>query len=131
VIISLAPYQTSSNAIIKFRSTSGWGNQLFIDNINIDNNVSVNNAESSDDFNVYPNPGTGTFYLQTEVLQGKEVQIEVYNELGEMILNNQVILGHESIKVDLSSQKSGFYFVRIISKDFSSVKKLILYRSGQ
>ncbi|MCE9539674.1 MAG: serine protease, partial [Bacteroidetes bacterium] len=60
--INLDSYIGQSAVKIAFENKSGWGQLLYIDNINITSGLtSVPSNDFSSSFNVYPNPGNGLF----------------------------------------------------------------------
>lgn len=66
-------------------------------------------------FKIYPNPSSGSINIITQ----SEGYIEVYNALGEKISNNEIKNKHTEL--DISSQPSGIYFIRIGSE----IKKIV------
>lgn len=58
---------------------------------------------------VYPNPSSGIFQLQTQ----EEAQLEVYDLMGKMILNKSVQAG--AVSFDLSGHAPGMYLLKITS----------------
>ena len=85
---------------------------------------SLNNNEIS--MNLYPNPSTGIFNIKIEGLNsGADIHIL---DLEGRIVKKQSISGRDnSIIVDLSSSKKGVYFVKIITNETSTSRKLIIY----
>ncbi|NCA85392.1 MAG: T9SS type A sorting domain-containing protein [Clostridia bacterium] len=79
------------------------------------------------DLKLYPNPGSGVFTLDVPALE-QRVTVQVENSLGqliysEMIEANQTGSAHN---INLSSAKSGLYFVKISYQDETIVSKLIV-----
>jgi len=70
-------------------------------------------------FNIYPNPTTGVFTIQSEI-----GELEIYNTLGELIFSSQVT--NNSITINLSEAAKGIYFLKIISDDKTYSQKLII-----
>ncbi len=73
-----------------------WHENLGILNINKNNTI---------DFSVYPNPTTGILTLKSE---STIFQIEIYNQLGQLVLSN-----FNQYKIDISKLSEGLYFVKI------------------
>ena len=87
--------------------------------------ISVPENEVNMAFSVYPNPGTGKFFIK--LLEGTIVSIgtiEVYNLLGEMVLNNK--MQNNITAIDLSQQPNGVYFLNIKTENGDFVQKLII-----
>lgn len=70
----------------------------------------TNEKARKNEFLLYPNPTSGELILKTE--QKENLQIVVYNVLGEIILK-QNILETES-KISLKEHATGIYFVKIL-----------------
>ncbi|MFZ1749634.1 MAG: CotH kinase family protein [Saprospiraceae bacterium] len=59
---------------------------------------------------IYPNPGTGLFYIQNT---GEWIKnIKVYNATGHQIINLND-LANETLDIDITSNAPGMYFIRI------------------
>lgn len=70
----------------------------------------IQDAVRNINWNIYPNPSSGTFTLQlNSPLQQPEI-VTIENTLGEIILRKEI---SENISLDLSGTASGIYFVRI------------------
>ncbi len=74
--------------------------------------TSVNDAVSTHNISVYPNPGNGTFTFDLSTLSGQKTELTIYNSLGQVI-NTRTDKPAASILVDLSSEEKGIYFVEI------------------
>jgi|GEM_PF-2927765 len=64
---------------------------------------------------IYPNPSTGKFGIYIEVSSPVVLDIEIHNVLGQMVYTNQQLEVDNSrqIDVDLTSVKSGVYFITL------------------
>jgi hypothetical protein len=84
----------------------------------------------------YPNPFNPTTRFTVELPKDADVQLIVYNLLGQKIttlLNETKPAGYHTItwngsNDDGASVPSGIYFVKMVSEKFSSVKKLMLIK---
>lgn len=73
-------------------------------------------------FRIYPNPGTGKFFIHGA---GNEVSaIRIYNVLGEITLSLPQIARQEPLAIDLSNYPEGIYFVEINTGERSVLKKI-------
>jgi plastocyanin len=84
-------------------------------------NVKENKPELN--FSLYPNPTNGVFNvnLNSSVDVSK---IEVYNLLGEVVYNTNVVTAKTTI--DLSNNERGIYFVKIFVNEAVLTKKIVL-----
>lgn len=79
----------------------------------------------------YPNPFNPSTTLQFELPEKANVQLTIYNYLGEKIatLLNQVMdSGYHSIQWNAAQYPSGVYFYEMRTEKFSAVKKLVLMK---
>ncbi|MCK4992688.1 MAG: Ig-like domain-containing protein, partial [Bacteroidales bacterium] len=84
------------------------------------------NEEEGNSIVVYPNPSTGKFYLDAGMLSLEKVQ--VFSVLGFMVLELLPKPGQRVIELDLSDQKPGAFFIHTLSKEQSSVHRVIISR---
>jgi len=80
------------------------------------------------DFLIYPNPTANEFKVQSQKKKVEEATIELYDLNGRKLLKKSIPKGQESTEVDVSGLQSGVYFCRLISKNKSVTKKLIIQR---
>ena len=81
------------------------------------------------DFDLFPNPTEGKINLVlSESLQGK-AYIEVYNLLGERMMNKSIgrVLKGETLSLDLSHLVSGLYIIRLSTENGSCSKKVSVW----
>jgi hypothetical protein len=75
-------------------------------------------------FNIYPNPTTGLFFVETKENTASEVlQLQVYNIQGNEVLRKQLVSEKET--VELSQLPSGVYLVRITGEHYKKIFKLL------
>lgn len=115
-----------SNPLVsfKFENVSYWGNDLYLDNINIFDVTGINELNDGSAIHIFPNPSAGIFTIENT---GKETihSIEVFNSLGETILARQNINArHRSI--DISRFSKGVYYIKIILGENTVRRKFLL-----
>lgn len=84
----------------------------------------------------YPNPFNPSTSIEFSVpkkslSQESEVRLAVYDMLGreiEVLLNNKLQPGNYRVSWNASKYSSGIYFYRIISKEFTDTRKMILIK---
>jgi hypothetical protein len=76
----------------------------------VDNNTSIHTPQSSASFICYPNPSTGSFYIQR--MAGDQAPIaSIYNSLG--LLLYEIALDQMETVISLNGQPAGLYIMRI------------------
>ena len=115
-------------ATISVRALNTCGEGLFSDGleITVDNTVSISEATDEIVFNVYPNPGDGSFHIVAS--SGiTEVKIMVYNILGEEVYHRYTnITAGEIINIGLDGYKKGLYILSVTANKIRYTEKLII-----
>ena len=94
------------------------------------NTVSISENNLDNVINVFPNPTRGVFQMQIGNGQsaiGKEYKIEIYNVLGEIVLDLPITLSTNQ-PINLSSQPDGVYFLQLKTTDGIVTKKVMVMK---
>lgn len=79
----------------------------------------------------YPNPFNPLTHIKYSLPKAGFVSLDVFNVLGQRIatlVNGEHQAGRYSVGFDAASLPSGMYFYRLVTDDFSSVRKMILLK---
>ncbi|MGB1241990.1 MAG: T9SS type A sorting domain-containing protein [Chitinophagales bacterium] len=78
----------------------------------------------------YPNPSSGAFQIKYDLLQSTDVQLNIYNSMGQFIQiagDGLQYAGSQTTFIDLRGQAKGIYFVEMILDDKERiVRKLVV-----
>lgn len=123
--INLAGFIGNNDLLIAFRNTTGFENNIFLDDINL-RTVVVNPNLKTQGFLVTPNPTSGAiavqFYPQPTNLKG----IQFFNDIGQKIAEITTAGGANTYyNFDLSRYAKGMYTVRAVFTDRVITKKII------
>ncbi|NQU32311.1 MAG: T9SS type A sorting domain-containing protein [Bacteroidetes bacterium] len=123
-IIDLSSWAGNANIKIRFESYSRYGNNLYINKVDISNTVGLfeNKSVTDDGFLIHPNPATQQVSIL--VKEKGNHQIELLDTHGRVIISD-VIVGDKMV-LDISNLTQGIYFVRVKSENHSDIKKLIV-----
>jgi hypothetical protein len=78
---------------------------------------------------VFPNPSNGRFTITFEAESGKEYVLEIFNELGQVVISETFRNGGSiSRPVDLGEKASGVYTITLKSNGGTTTKKLVIQR---
>jgi len=79
------------------------------------------------DWTIHPNPtSNGIVNVQLpNSLVGEKI-VKVYNTLGSEVLTEQLSFNQNNLKLNLSSQPAGYYFIELNTIEGTSVQKLLL-----
>lgn len=80
---------------------------------------------NSEDFKLYPNPNSGTFYMSSEKHQFSELHIQVYNAFGQIIRVENSVIHNDLIKIDLNAYPKGIYYIHVRSNSILNVNKIL------
>ena len=122
--INLSTWGLNGDTImVRFVAINDYGNHFFMDNININGQniiLGVEDNNTNIQTSIYPNPTKGIFNIRTDL---KQLEVEVYNLMGELITSTIVRNGLQQI--NLSNNAKGIYFVKLKSGTRIELRKLI------
>ena len=128
-ILSLANF-VDDTITIKFVNICGFGNNLYLDNINVYRLPLVNVEDVKANFQVdlFPNPNDGNFNLKIESQKSSDYQISFFDINGKLLdhillKNNNVITSYQFDYQDLAS---GVCFLKIKNESGVIVKKVVI-----
>ncbi|MCI0450328.1 MAG: YCF48-related protein [Chlorobi bacterium] len=82
-------------------------------------------------YNNYPNPFNPVTFIKFDIPKNSFIKIEIYDILGrkiESLVNQFVQEGYYIASWDASGVSSGVYFYRLVSEDFTDIKKMIVVK---
>lgn len=126
--VNLNSFAGQSAVRVAFENKSGYGQLMYIDNINILHTSSGLNgpADMNTAVNVYPNPSSGIFSVSMNFPKAQDVTVKVINVLGETISYKVMENVSSNVStIDLGSQPKGMYFVEITSDSGEKTVKKI------
>jgi PKD repeat protein len=132
--VNLSAYTSASNLRVMFVWTSGgeWGNDFYIDQVNITNSTSIGIDENSGqtDYSVYPNPVSGTSQIYFKLPHDANVSVDVLDLAGrvvKIIYSGDLNAGEQYYQLNNADFNSaGIYLVRLTVDDVVSTKKVII-----
>jgi len=110
--------------LIRFKGISRGGDNVYIDNINLNNALGINDIGLNNDFTIYPNPSSGIFILDNKGNRNAKTTIRITTALGETVYQSMV--SNEKSTIDLSCVAKGIYFVQITDEKKNAVNKKIV-----
>ena len=122
-------YQVN-NLRIKFLFTSGGGNDLYIDDINLTGPVGLQDNETIYDFFVFPNPANSIANVQFLLPKSQQqLNIQLHNIIGEQVKNifiGNLSSGQHNLSIDVSDLAPGVYFVTISNPTRKVVQRFVV-----
>jgi hypothetical protein len=89
--------------------------------------VGINETVSNLEISLFPNPSNGELNVTVDLLNSEDFTISVINTLGQVVKEvNQLHSNGGTVKLDLSSNSNGVYYVTVKTKSGSKTKRFIL-----
>lgn len=127
--ISLTPYLNQATLQIRVVSESKYGNNLYIDNINIAKDAGNEPVDPTSleetilsNMNVWPNPSTDIIHVG---VQGQNISsVSLINMVGQKLYTNQ--LTSQLVQIPVSKFAPGVYFVEVEVNGVLARKKVVI-----
>ncbi len=116
------PANDAFNYLVRDNEGGWFGINTF--NIIIQSTTATNDAIDQSLINVYPNPSAGLFNIELNGNAANFNKVKVFNTLGSLI-SNQQILGRNA-SIDLSNVNAGLYFMEFTNGIERVVKKVMV-----
>jgi hypothetical protein len=113
--VSLASF-ANSMIMLRFVNINDFGNNLYIDNINIENNFNPGIPEISPvTIGLYPNPSDGNINLTFKNLPSEKLNVSVYDFSGRLVIseNHSNVSGDFKTSIDMRTYSKGIFMLRI------------------
>jgi len=121
--VNLNTYLGQQKVYVNFHAISGYGNNLYLDDINISQTVGIDEISSQVNFlNVYPDPAKENITIEIPTMIN-EGTIKVYNIQGQMLLEQPIMKTQTDLNI--SGFDKGVYFVRIVGDNINVSRKII------
>jgi hypothetical protein len=89
--------------------------------------VGINETVSNLEISLFPNPSNGELNVTVDLLNSEDFTISVINTLGQVVKEvNQLHSNGGTVKLDLSLNSNGVYYVTVKTKSGSKTKRFIL-----
>jgi len=88
--------------------------------------VDISEIDNALNWSLHPNPTKSGIVEVVLPFTINETILKVYNILGSEVLNRQINVHQNNLRLNLSNQPKGYYFVELNTKYGSSVQKLLL-----
>jgi hypothetical protein len=106
--------------MFRFVCVNDYGNNLFLDNINITGQPSSVDSKPVELTSIFPNPSAGDFFINTNE---KDIKLTVFSATGQQVYSNRYAQGTHKFNLDVAA---GMYFARIETPKGSEVIKLVV-----
>lgn len=123
--VDMTSFVGQSDIIVKFKATSNFGNNMYVDDINITVTTGISEAALDQAVQLYPTLTSGLVNLDVNFTKAQNLKVIVYNAMGQEVSVNSYgqTLGGK-FNIDLSSAANGNYSVKIFSDETAIVKSV-------
>lgn len=111
--IDLSAYSSVTSAILRFTNINGYGNQIYLDDINIDIATGLFSFGNKSKLLVYPNPAHHTFTVQTPRHMSGNGELVIRDLSGRELHRDNIQLQGATFQIDASNWNSGAYPVEL------------------
>lgn len=125
--VNLSAYSGQSNVLVRFKGTSAYGNNIYVDNINVAAAVGVEENSVVTGVNVYPNPMANNASVDFNLTAENTVSIVLVNTVGQLVQSENLgnmSTGIHTYQLDASSLSNGLYFLNITVGNNTITKKV-------
>lgn len=110
--VNLGAYAGMSSVLVKFEAISGYGNELWIDNVRIGNATAIQDQSWNNSVQVYPNPASDAFTLDLNLVTTTDITLNLYSVDGKLIQSRvmgSLDAGRHTITFNTATIASGLY----------------------
>ncbi len=115
---SLNAYIGSNQLLIKFIGTVGFGNNMYVDDIDITTTTANSDPNHGMTYRLFPNPASGEVTLAFNLSGDANVTVNVYSMVGELIsstLQGKMSTGEQQVLVSTENLSTGMYIVELVT----------------
>ncbi len=112
--------------LVRFRFDTGWGDMLYLDNVNVLGVSSLDELDANESFDVYPNPVSDVLNLDMNITETANVSVRVLNILGELVMTEQLgsVYGRQIEQLNVADLQAGSYLLHINVGDKEVVRRV-------
>ena len=131
--VDLAPFIGHPNLMLKFVGTSNYGNNAYIDDINLTGDMATGITDQAGNFpvTVSPNPMSDQATISFDLPQAAPVKIILMNTLGQTVLDMEPRMynpGNQSCVLSTTDLSNGLYILNIQLSSKTISKKIMISR---
>lgn len=124
--INLSSY-IGGNVALRFVNICGYGNNMYIDNINLEVIPTIGLAQLDDlHLQIMPNPASHEATLVFGQALSEETQIQLISMDGKTVSTSVVAEGEKSATIDVSALNPAIYSVVVTSAGHHTVRKIVV-----
>lgn len=114
--LDMSAYAGKSDVLVRFHAISGYGNNLYLDNIRLAAPTGIFNIPTLNQFELYPNPTSTSSVASFNLIEAADVTINVIDVTGKVVaaINaGNMISGSNTVTIETADFAAGMYNVVI------------------
>ena len=111
--IDLSPYAADDNVLFRFKVSSDYENNLYIDDINIDLITGTEELKNDLSFSVYPNPASSFVQVVIKRNLNEPIHGTIFSFDGKLVKSFVLPATSTTVQLDLSSFAKGVYAIKL------------------
>lgn len=124
--VDMSAFAGQANVVAAFKAISGYGNNGYVDDVNLTTTVGIGENAIEQSINVYPMPSTGNVNITVDKIQSSNFTVIITDVAGKLISREENVQNNGILNVDLSTQENGTYFVTLETQGQRMIKKVVL-----
>jgi hypothetical protein len=127
--IDLTTFSGNNKVFVMFRSTNGYGNNIYVDDINVTTSAcptGIADVTNDNNLSIYPNPANSSVNMNFNLVDRSEVTVNVYNTLGEVVYTEYKgsMVGQNIVTINTENFSNGMYMVELVAGDTKTVTRM-------
>lgn len=123
--VSLSSVAGQNDVLVRFKGTSNYGNNLFVDEVLIPNTVSIKEQTAQLPLRTYPNPVNDELFIDFNQAVEGAVQIQILNTLGQLVIEQHIVTSDAKISLNVAALPAGIYTVQSLMNGKSQLSKIV------
>ncbi|MCB0635834.1 MAG: T9SS type A sorting domain-containing protein, partial [Lewinella sp.] len=114
---------------VQFKAITDWGNNCWLDNINLTRITSTRELLELTGFEMFPNPADAQMTVRFNLEQTTQMEVGVYNALGQRVqtvATENFAAGRHTLEVNTADLSEGVYFLRLRNADRETSQRFIV-----
>lgn len=125
--VSLNSYLGASQVIVRISALSDYGNNCYVDNVNVTVTTGVNDAAIENSLSIFPNPANDVVTVSATLTKVDDVTITIYDVTGRVIYSNELSdVATINNKIDVSTFAKGTYVLEVSTTEENIVRKIVV-----
>jgi hypothetical protein len=124
--VNLASYIGNSDVLIRFNAVSGYGNNAYIDNVNVDLTTGIKNNTFANAISVFPNPSKDKVNIHVQLKELQTINMKLMDVTGRVVAQQSASGTVFTQVFNLNGIAAGSYVLQVESEGSTFTKNLVV-----